>query len=91
MKNKENQTGTVYKKIMGIKEIVRNSLISVVNLMKTVFCNHHHTKSLLFLPEGNRHLLENGTGKDFYSAPVRICRKSLRSFGRNSVRSVWGG
>ena len=78
MKNKENISATVYKKIRSLTESVRNCLISILYRIKNVFWNNPHTKGRPLLPAGNNnHLLEKKTERDFYAVPVRICRKSL--------------
>ena len=78
MRNKENLSATVYKKIRSLTESVRNCMISIIYRIKKGFWNNPHTKSRPLLPAGNKnHLWENRTGRDFYAVPVRICRKSL--------------
>ena len=78
MKNNENLSATVYKKIRLLPESVRNCLISILYRIKRGFWKNPHTKSRPLLPAGNNnHLLVKKTEKDFYAVPVRICRKSL--------------
>lgn len=77
MNKTENLSVFGNKTILIFEKTIKNFFRAAANLLMKIFRVHNKPNSCLLLPSGTEDLPENRPGSDFYSMPVRICKKSL--------------
>ena len=83
MKITEFFYNTVKQTISFFIRTAQNCIHSAADRLAMIFRKNKKPDPRLLLPAGTQNLLENRTGKDFYTGPVRICRKSLQKVSQS--------